>query len=383
MAPLIVHVINRLDYGGLENGVVNLLNRLPPQRYRHAVVCVSGVNPDFRRRILRDDIEVLSLDKRPGKDFRAYARMWRVLRRLRPAIVHTRNIGTIDMQWMAACARVPGRVHGEHGWAASDPRGQSRKGRWMRRLCRPVIDLYVPVSRDLAQWLEHDIGVPRWRIRQSYNGVDAQRFQPRLRDGAEPVVVVGTVGRLDPIKNHAALLDAVRDLKTRRPDLAGRAVVRIVGDGPSRGELLAKCTAAGLDDMVEFVGARDDIPQQMDRMHVFVLPSINEGISNTILEAMASGLPVVAGRVGGNGELVEDGSSGILYDARRPGELSEALLRYVDDPDLRARHGGAARARAVREFSMDAMVRRYVEIYDELLSPRERTAASSRSAGGD
>jgi len=104
--PLVAHIIHRLDIGGLENGLVNLINVTPPERYRHAIVCLSGFSPEFRSRIRRTDVQVTSVDKRPGKDPRAYLRVWRELRRLRPEIVHTRNIGTIDMQWIACAARV-------------------------------------------------------------------------------------------------------------------------------------------------------------------------------------------------------------------------------------------------------------------------------------
>ena len=145
--PLVVHVIHRLDFGGLENGLVNLVNCMPADRFRHAIVCLAGFEPDFRDRIQRSDVEVISLGKRPGKDLAPYARMWRVLRRLAPSVVHTRNLGTVDMQWIAAAAGVPHRVHGEHGWEASDPCGRNPKALRIRRACRPVIHLYVPMSQ--------------------------------------------------------------------------------------------------------------------------------------------------------------------------------------------------------------------------------------------
>ncbi len=99
-----------------------------------------------------------------------------MLRRLRPDIVHTRNIGTVDLQWVAAAAGVRHRVHGEHGWAVGDARGQDPRNLRIRRACRPVINRYVAISRDIAGWLERDVGVPADRIRQLYNGVDTIAF---------------------------------------------------------------------------------------------------------------------------------------------------------------------------------------------------------------
>lgn len=365
--PLVAHVIHRLDYGGLENGLVNLVNRLPAERYRHAIVCLSGYNEEFRQRIRRPDVEVISLGKRPGKDIAAYGRMWSLLRKLRPAIVHTRNLGTVDMQWVALAAGIRHRVHGEHGWEASDPKGLNPKGLRIRRACRPVIQRYVPMSQDIARWLKTSIGVDPSRIRQLYSGVDCNRFCPAPGDPRSAIrdpLSIGTVGRLDPVKNQSSLLTALCGLGQRDP----RIQLTVVGDGPLRASLEAQADSLGISNHVTFTGARSDTPELMRSFDVFVLPSLNEGISNTILEAMATGLPVVAGRVGGNPELVADGVTGRLYDPVDPQGLERALLPYLTDPALRQAHGKAGRNRVVQNFSLDAMVERYVGLYDELLA---------------
>ncbi len=370
----VVHVVHRLDVGGLENGVVNLVNRMPAGRFSNAIVCVAGYGAEFRKRIRRNDVEVVSLDKKPGKDLPMYGRMWRALRRLQPDVVHTRNFSTVDMQWVAAAARVRARVHGEHGWEASDPRGLDPKRLRIRRACRPVIHRYVPMSQDIARWLESEVGVPSERIRQLYSGVDTDRFR---REGPQPSdlpwqasqshVVVGTVGRLDPVKNQLSLLRAVRSILDSRPALAPQLKVIVAGDGPLRGSLEAEARALGLEPLTWFAGARSDAPDIMRAIDIFVLPSINEGISNTILEAMASSLPVVAGRVGGNPEVVADGVTGCLYAAQEPVALERALLPYLEDPSLRRSHGDAGRARVASSFSLDSMVSGYMTLYDELL----------------
>ena len=371
--PLIAHVIYRLDFGGLENGLVNLVNRLPRDRYRHAIICLAGFNPAFRERIRNPDVEVISLDKRPGKDLGAYLRFWRLLRRLKPDIVHTRNLGTVDMQWVACAAGVKHRVHGEHGWEASDPQGLNPKGLRIRRGCRSVIHRYVPMSQDIARWLQEHVGVEAGRVRQLYSGVDTEKFTPSLQPSPAGVgegwgegsrLTLGTVGRLDPVKNQSSLLKALAGLSPRFPNLR----LTVVGDGPLRASLETQAASLAIIDKVTFTGARSDTPDLMRGFDVFVLPSINEGISNTILEAMATGLPVVAGRVGGNPELVVDGVTGRLYDPADPASLEQALLPYLTDPALRQAHGKAARDRVVQNFSLDAMVTRYSALYDELLA---------------
>jgi len=383
--PLVAHVIHRLDVGGLENGVVNIVNRMPADRYRHAIVCLAGYDGNFRKRIRRADVPIVSLDKQPGKDLGAYARMWCALRRLRPAIVHTRNLGTVDMQWIAWAAGIRARVHGEHGWEAADPKGMNPRSLRIRRLCRCMIQRYVPMSRDIAEWLVRAVGVEPGRIRQLYSGVDTERFSPppATRSGVDPreagrgalnpgffppgALVVGTVGRLDPVKNQASLLQALATIRRNRPDLVRPLRLVIAGDGPLRRSLELAAADLGIADAVWFAGARSDAPDILRAFDVFVLPSLNEGISNTILEAMASGLPVVAGRTGGNPELVQDGDTGALYDVGAAGELERTILAYLTNPTLRTAHGEAGRARVVQNFGLTAMVQRYLDLYDELL----------------
>ena len=371
---LIAHVIYRLDVGGLENGLVNLINRLPEARFRHAVICLAG-HSAFRERIHRADVPVLSLDKQPGKDPAAYWRMRGLLRQLRPAILHTRNLGTIDMQWVGLTAAVPARVHGEHGWTADDPRGHDRRNLRIRRACRPVVHRWVGMSRDISDWLVRHVGVPSSRVRQLYSGVDTDRFSPSGSrcadlpwDAAAGCVTIGTVGRLDPVKDQGSLLRVFHGILERHPDLRGRLRLIMAGDGPLRADLVEAIERLGIGNWVWLPGARSDVPDLMRAMDIFVLPSLNEGISNTILEAMSCARPVVAARVGGNPELVQHGGTGLLYDSGDHEGLEAALMTYVAEPATRVCHGDAGRERVLAAFSIDAMVDRYADFYEELLA---------------
>jgi len=372
--PLVVHIIFRLDYGGLENGLVNLLNRMPREEFRHAIVCLAGFT-DFRKRIERADVAVYSLDKKPGKDFGAYLRCWKLLRALRPAVVHTRNLGTVDMQWIALAAGVQRRVHGEHGWDASDPQGRNGKNLLIRRVCRAVVDRYATVSQNLAEWLRVQVHVRSDAITQIYNGVDTQRFSPEgalpsdlpWSSAVKPPFVFGTVGRFDPIKNQLALVDAFANLIRTHADQRELRLV-LVGDGTMASKLRERIADLHLQDKVWMPGARNDIAALIRSFDVFVLPSLNEGISNTILEAMASGKPVVAGNVGGNGELIESRRTGRLYSGESGDDLESAMREYLTDTTLAARHGAAARARAMDKFSMSAMVNGYSTLYRGVLA---------------
>ena len=382
--PLVAHVIHRLAIGGLENGLVNLINTMPPDRFRHAIVCLTDFT-DFRQRIRRPDVEVFALRKRPGLDLSVHRRFWSLLRKLRPTIVHTRNLGTLEFQWIAAAAGVRARVHGEHGWDTVDLHGKNPRYIRLRRLTRAVVSRYIALSRDIQHWLIDTVRVRPEHITQIYNGVDTDRFHPAAdgagegglpaREGILPAgfagprdVVFGTVGRLEQVKNTLHLIEAFIALAERAPALKPRLRLAVVGDGSLRGPILERLGTCGLGSQVWLPGARDDIPEVLRALDVFVLPSLNEGISNTILEAMASGLPVVATRVGGNPELVEAGKSGFLPAGNDAGALAEALLRYAESTELRVLHGRRGRARVESHFSLAAMACAYLRTYDETLA---------------
>ncbi len=379
--PLIVHVIHHLGMGGLENGLINLLNRIPADRYRHCILCTEDFS-DFRERIARSDVQVLSMHKSRLPTVGLYRRVFSLFRELRPAIVHSRNLSGLDALLPAVLAGVPTRVHSEHGRDVDDLDGTSLRPRLLRRLHAPMVQRYVTVSKDLQNYLIQRIGVPPSRITQIYNGVDTERFVPaKLKPGGvmpesfygHDKVVIGTVGRLQPIKDQMTLVRGFARALSLEPALRALARLAIVGSGPLREALLACVEQERLNDFVWMPGARDDVAQVLQCMDVFVLPSLNEGISNTILEAMASGLPIVASAVGGNLELVEQGVNGTLVPSRDPVALGLALKRYLLDAEMRRRQGHASRRRAMNYFSIEAMVSAYVQFYDSLHSD-QRTA---------
>lgn len=372
---LIVHVIHRLEAGGLQNGVVNLINNLPADDYRHAIVCLEDAT-DFRHR-LRAGIEVIELRKRPGKDLPAYWRLRGLFQALRPSLVHTRNHGTLDTQLLAAMCGVPGRIHGEHGLDVLDIDGTRWKYNVVRRGVRPFVQEYIAVSADLAAWLVSTVGVAPERVHYIPNGVDAVRFSPGCRPDIVPDslrrggrLLIGTVGRMAEIKNQPVMVDAFVQLIARRPDLRSRIGLVLVGEGPLRAVCLQKLQAASSTDLAWVPGERNDIPDVMRALDVFVLPSRSEGMSNTILEAMAAGLPVIATDVGGNRQLVQPSRTGLVVPPDDAEELSRAMEYYSDQPEAGKAHGRAGRASVEQSFSLAAMVRAYSALYDSVLSRR-------------
>lgn len=374
--PLIAHVIFRLGTGGLENGLVNLINGLPRENYRHAVICMTDYT-EFRDRITRHDVDVYCLRKKEGKDLMVFYRLWRLFLAIKPDVLHTRNLSALEAQLPGFLAGIKCRIHGEHGRDVEDLDGKNFKHTLLRRFFRILVQRYIPMSQDLESWLICHIGVSSEKINQIYNGVDISKFNPVLNKPlsllpenfrSNRLVIIGTVGRQEPIKDPVALLRAFIDLhKTGDASISNIRLV-MVGFGKLNPFLQELAQQAGVFDKVWFAGDRKDIAQLMQTFDIFVLPSINEGISNTILEAMATGLPVIATRVGGNIELVSNQQSGFLVDKQNPLVIAEAIKRYLDCPDMIQQHGRYGRKICEQRFSLERMLKDYINVYDQVLN---------------
>jgi sugar transferase (PEP-CTERM/EpsH1 system associated) len=293
-----------------------------------------------------------------------------LLRALRPAVVHTRNLATLEGAVVARFAGVPSRIHGEHGWDVYDADGTNWKYRMLRRCVNPAVHRFVGVSREIERWLTGAVGIRAEKVTRICNGVDTDRFRPsnggdalllppeRFPSGA---VVVGSVTRFSDIKDP---LNLVRAFIAARKDPAGAALrLVMVGDGALRTEAQRLLCDADEEAAAWLPGSRDDIPQLLRAMDMFALGSLREGISNTVLEAMASGLPVIATATGGNLELVQDGISGRLVAPGNPGELAAAMLDYACRSAVRLEHGKAGRTRVEQEYSMKRMLADYEALY--------------------
>jgi glycosyltransferase involved in cell wall biosynthesis len=233
------------------------------------------------------------------------------------------------------------------------------------------VDRLLSVSERLADRMAEEFDVPRRTITTIPNGVDLQRFSAAERrrapsTDAQARVTIGTIGRLVPVKDQSNLLRALAMLE------AGPAGVRasIVGDGPLRNDLDRERRDLGLEEMVQLPGFRADVEHALASFDIFVLSSQSEGMSNTILEAMASGLPVVATRVGGADELVQDGVTGLLVPAHDPAALAKALDTLVSDPGKRRQFGSAGRRRALERFGLERMLNDYEHLYRDIVPAR-------------
>ena len=396
----VAHVVLGLQIGGLERVVVNLVRGLQTGRFRPLVVCLEEGGP-FVADLESAGIPVHILGKRPGRDWDAIRRLARFFKQESVQIVHTHN-PTPHFHGIAAAvlAGVPIRVHTKHGRNYPD----DKRKVFINRVLSWLTDVIVPVSDNsgaVALSLEKINPV---KIRRIWNGVDPELYRPQTVGQRPPTI--GTVARLSPDKDQMTMLAAFKlvldqwnqtaggsqrsalspqlslpDHRPQTPDsglrtqdcglpsLQPSALPRlvIVGDGPCMADLRNEANRLGIASQVDFLGARNDIATLLSGMDVFTLSSITEGISMTILEAMACGVPIVASDVGGNREIVQPPQCGLIVPARDPQALAAAYLELLRNPAQRVQMGAAGRQRVIAHFSLPAMVRQYSELYDELL----------------
>jgi sugar transferase (PEP-CTERM/EpsH1 system associated) len=375
-----MHLAYALGVGGLETLLVDCINRMPADQYRHVVVCLTR-SSSFAQRITQADVEVHELHKAPGLGLGTHVDFWKLVRRLRPAILHTYNLAAMEYAFTAALAGVPVRVHAEHGRDTSDPQGLNPKHNFLRRRMAAFIDCYVPVSEDLNQWLGRVVRIPAAKTLFIKNGVDTDKYQPAPRghDGNRAPwgpehFVIGTVARVTDIKHHRGLVEAFIRLRALLPEQAANLRLSIIGDGPLLPALREQVAAAGLNDVVWLPGARSDVAQLVAEFSVFALPSLAEGTPVSLLEAMACGLPVVASKVGGIPEVVTEQVEGSLVPPQDVEALAQALARYAQSPSLVSAHGRAGRMRIVQQYSMAAMVNAYTGLYQRLYRQKHPAA---------
>ena len=380
----LMHVLRTLATGGTENVVRRLLTGLNPERFEQTV-CTLLADPELE---VSAGTRVVSLKRAPNGAALLVPQLTRIFAREQPDIVHSRNWGTIEAVPAAKLARVPAVVHSEHGRDLQTMGRQPWRRRMLRRRCYNWADQVFCVSQELKEYYTAELGLSAHFLDVIPNAVDIQQFRPdlgartdvRAKLGAGPeTLVVGTVSRLDPVKDHPTLLQAA-EMALREVDL--RLV--IVGDGVERpaleNDLERRPT---LSSRALLVGEVKNVADWLNSFDVFVLPSLSEGMSNTLLEAMAVGVAIIATAVGGNTELIEDGRSGLLVGPKDPDTISRHLVQLASAPDWRYTLGKNARERVVSQFSLPRMLQDYEQMYCQLLRQDNVSYPALSRVGGN
>jgi glycosyltransferase involved in cell wall biosynthesis len=361
----ILHAIESSLPGGAETMLMSLVERLDRRRYE-PIVCLLAdgwLNTELHKR----GIETVILPQRQGLDGAWMINFVKLLRQRRIELMHAQEFAmntccsiASTITGIPAVTTVQGKIY------YPDKRRRRLAYRFVSKRSR-----MIAVSEDLKRFLVDRIGIEEQRLTTIYNGIDPHHYRVnngeraaiRRELGLGDVPVVGTAGSLYPVKGHVHLVHAMATVVSRVPD----AVCVFAGRGELLGPLQATAAQLGIERNVRFLGFRPDVPAVLKALDVFVLPSLSEGLSLALLEALAAGKPVVATRVGGNPEVVIEGRNGFLVPPQDPDALAERIVRLLVNPALADSFGQSGPTRVDPDFTLETMVRRYEDLYRQCL----------------
>ena len=364
--PRILHVVLSMVVGGAERLVYDMV-RYPAFAEQRPVVCCLDAVGELGEKLLQEGYQVYCKGRRPGLDLEMITWLRDIIRQEKADVVHAHQYSPLF--YAAPAAFLAGRVklvYTEHGRFYPD-----RKS-WKRSLINPLlalgVDHLVSISNCTARAMATNDKFPRNRIKVIHNGVDVSRMNPTIDLAAkrrelglgETCRIIGTAARLNEIKNMPMMLRVLQLVLKEVPDCC----LLIAGQGEQLGALQTLASELGIADKVRFVGLRFDLPEIYRLFDVFLLTSFSEGISVTLLEAMASGVSAVVTDVGGNGEVVVEGETGYLAPVDDDSAMARRVVALLSDSALARQCGVKARERVEQTFSFVGMVEAYCRLYE-------------------
>lgn len=378
----VMHIVPMLGPGGAERVAVDIVRGLNPQRFEVAVISIwRRVGCELESLLDKCDVPVEYLGKGRGFDGRTYHRLHRVLREYRPDVVHT-HLHVLRYALPSLLLLKPGFVvHTVHNLAEREVEPRARR---IQRYALNHGVIPVAVSAEVALSLKDLYGIQQCRVIP--NGISTKHYahpqntrrEWRAKEGfRDDQVLFVCVARFAPQKNHALLLNAF----AQGPSFDPKAQLVLVGEGILREQLKEQARNLGLDGQIHFLGLHTDIPDVLGAMDVFVLSSDWEGNPLSMMEAMASGLPIVSTAVGGVPDLIASGREGFLVPPRDAKGFSGAMTFLLRDQESRRSIGTAAARRAKENFDVSKMVRAYEQLYENLIdhAHRSRTEVASHT----
>ncbi len=364
-----MHLIDDLNLGGAEQVMATLVDLLPKQRY-YPIVC-SLENGMVADQLKKNGIEVMILPKHRPYDLIFLLKLVWLIRKSKIKLIHSNLLISNIYGWMAArLSRIP-MVITIHGKSFMHWKYGNKVFRFVAKHSNKII----AVSNNIKEEVIKRLTLPTDNFISIYNGVDLGRFQHKTSsetlkvslniNSSDPIV--GSVGGLRPVKDYQSLLKSFPIVLRKFP----KTKFILVGDGPLKKSLKLEVKSLKLENNVLFLGWRTDIPELLAIFDIFALSSKTEGISISILEAMASRLPVIATNVGGNQEVVEDGKTGFLVSQGDFQSLANAIIKLLKDKQLREAMGINSKRRVEEKFSLRTFIDKHIEVYDTLLSHQE------------
>ena len=358
----------------MENGVVNIINNMDKSRFSN-IICSLTTSDDYQYRISSDRRNIYNINKRDGNDITVPFKIASIIKKNQIDIVHARGWPTYLEGLLAAklmCWRVK-FIYSYHGRTIDDVQYIPKRRLKIQKYLSFFADCIMTLSNEMASEYASMIGINSENIKVIYNGVETDKFSgtnvelESLREELsikKDDYVVGFVGRIDPVKDLQTLIDAIFIVKA---DINNIKLI-IVGDGSEMAKLQNYLIGNGMMNNVIFTGQRDDIGSCLSIMNIYVQPSLYEGMSNTIVEAMAGEKTVLATNVGGTPELINHEVDGILFSPGKPEKLAQHILDLYQNPDKAHSLANKAYRKVIEKFSMFAMIENYEKLYTTLLT---------------
>lgn len=363
----ILHLNNTSSMGGAEQVILDLAALIDSEKFKSYVSAFREGELVFEMR--KRNIRFLWLkESTQVYDYKFLKNITRLIKENRIDLIHSHTWGTdFYGYWASKILGVPmlATVHNRYYIFE----------KWTRRLSYKVlinhIQKIVAVSKDIQNLLKKDLKLLPQKIKLIYNGIDTSRFEKKFDQEmlrkelnlSKGDLILGNVGNLREVKDHHTLILSFSKVSPFFP----QAKLLIIGEGELKSNLLKLRAELGLENKVLLLGHRDDIPSLLNLMDIFILSSRLEGCSISILEAMASGKPVIATSVGGNPELVQEGKTGFLVPSAEPEKLAKTTIQLLKDEKQRKKMGEEGKKRVKEKFSRETMVKNYEELYFQIL----------------
>ncbi|MGR5237542.1 glycosyltransferase [Vibrio alfacsensis] len=369
----VCHLVFSFDIGGLERVIANCISNLDEDKYEHSIIALTEIGNFIS--VIDTSVSTYSLKKRKGNDLSIHLKLYGLLKKIKPDILHSYNLSTIEYHWIATLLGIKVRVHAEHGRDSFDVDGSVRKYLWLRRLMSPFIHKFVMVSQDLYDWGKRSVRIQESKLKLIPNGVDTDYFNPTQSASSsyratpyEGKFLFGHVSRLHPIKDQKFLLDSFEQACLSSPDFNKHCMLIIVGDGPDKETLATKVNKSStIRGKVIFLGAKTNVKEYYQLFDVFTMTSLAEGIPLTLLESMSMEVPHLVTSVGGIKEVVLKDVTGISLDDDMKSTYPMQMVSLFENRENLKEMAISARHRIKESYSQKSMVSAYDKIYQEVL----------------
>ncbi|GAX62992.1 glycosyl transferase group 1 [Candidatus Scalindua japonica] len=360
----VLYLVLEMELGGLQRIVKLLIDKLDREKFIPYLCCLDN-GGFFYDQLENNLLKAYILQRKPGPfDIGLLVRLYKILRENKIDIIHSQSGCMVYAALAGRLARVKRIVHTDHGRFKPDKRSIMLE-EW---ISSKVIHHVIGVSHELTEYLALQVKIKRKKLLTIINGVDTHKFIPMHSERRnklkkkyglnEEVKVLGTICRLDPVKNLEFLISCLPSICEKVTECR----LLIVGDGPCRERLIKHAESLGIDSKISFTGAMSDVDNVLPAFDVYVCTSLSEGTSMTILEAMSCGLPVVASAVGGNSSLVDE-SNGRLFPLNDADVFKRSVIELLEDEELRKQTGQEGRNKIEKNYDFDNVVRQYEKLY--------------------